>query len=84
MKICALCGRELKGIKQKHHVLPKSLNGKEIIKMHAICHKIIHLNFTHGQLAVYTMENIKSVDEIKMFIEWIKDKPYDFLSKNNK
>ena len=90
-KICPLCDREItkKSYADEHHLIPKSLGGKETITLHRICHSKIHSVFTERELKnkYFTIENLKKHEEIIKFNKWIKNKPPEFhvkTKKNNK
>ena len=90
-RACELCGRKLPlSIKSRHHLVPRSRGGKasDIIFIHRICHNKIHSIFTNKELKknFNTIEKIRQVTEIKNFIEWVKNKPFDYVTtfKENK
>lgn len=91
-KKCPLCSREIttKSYADEHHLIPKSLGGKETIRLHRICHSKIHSLFTERELknSYYTIKLLKQNEEILKFIKWIRNKPPEFhiktISSNNK
>ena len=87
-EICPLCGRPL-GDKKNwnlHHLKPKSLKGKEVVKLHYICHSKIHSLFTERELLNYyhTIEKLRSHDGIKKFIKWVSKKPPEYRDSNKR
>ncbi len=76
---CALCGRELGRRVERHHVVPKSKGGREVVPVHPICHRKIHKVFSNTELAAFaSLEPIKDVPEMARFIRWLARKPPDF------
>lgn len=82
--LCPLCDRELDDLANEHHLIPKSLKGKDTITLHKICHNKIHHTFSERELANYyhTIERLKDHKEIQKFVKWIKKKPFDFYDGN--
>jgi len=91
-KQCPLCSREItsESYADEHHLIPKSLGGKETVTLHRICHSKIHSIFTERELksSYYTIKLLKQNEEIIKFIKWIKNKSPEFHMKtktsNNK
>ena len=81
---CPLCGRELDGTADKHHLVPKSKKGKETVRLHKICHRKIHSLFDEKVLAKHynTIEKLLESEDIQRFIKWIKKKPIDYNDKS--
>ncbi|GAB4280119.1 MAG: hypothetical protein Kow0068_04250 [Marinilabiliales bacterium] len=73
--LCPICKRELiKGPSiNEHHLIPKSLKGKEKIIIHKICHQKIHSLFTERELLNHynTVDKIIAHKEMKKFIKWV-------------
>ena len=79
---CALCERSLGRRVEKHHVVPKSKGGTELVAIHPICHRKIHKVFTNTELArIGTIEGLKAEPEIRRFISWVRKRPVDFHSR---
>ncbi len=78
--ICPLCGRELPEKPSKHHLIPRSLKGREIVLLHRVCHRQIHATFTERELYNYynTIDRILENYNIRKFVKWIKNKPPGF------
>lgn len=79
--ICSLCGRKLGNILiDKHHLVPKTFGGKDIIILHRICHVYIHRIFSERQLQKYyhTVERILTDEKVQRFVDWVQTKPLDF------
>ena len=68
----------------EHHMIPKSLGGKETTTLHIICHSKIHRTFTERELLNYyhTPERILEHSEMQKFAKWIAKKPIDYKDKN--
>jgi hypothetical protein len=83
---CPLCGRELISgpSVDKHHLVPKSLGGKDVILLHKICHRKIHSIFTEKELKkeYNSIAKLLNHAEIIKFINWVKKKPANFMDKN--
>ena len=90
MEICPLCKREIAHPKDanRHHLHPLSRGGKnrEIVRLHRICHQMIHSVFTEKELEqkFNTIEALLKTNEIKKFVKWVKNKPSNFYDKNQK
>lgn len=77
--ICPLCERPLGRKRERHHIVPKSKGGTEMVAVHPICHRKIHKVFTNAELAALgSIEVLKSYPEMERFIRWLKRKPPDF------
>jgi hypothetical protein len=80
--ICSICKRLLvdDSSTNYHHLIPKKFKGKITIPLHKICHDKIHSVFSERQLFNYyhTVERILENDDMKIFINWIKNKEPDF------
>ncbi len=82
--LCPLCGRELGTLNiDRHHLVPKSLKGKEQFPIHKICHRKIHSAFTERELlrSYHTWDALRGHDEIRAFIEWVARKPPEFYTR---
>lgn len=77
---CPLCMRPLPEKPSKHHLIPKTFKGKDIVLLHRICHRQIHANFTERELLNYyhTIERILENECIQKFVKWVKNKPPEF------
>ncbi len=77
---CPICKRPLPDKPSKHHLIPKTFKGKEIVLLHKICHRQIHANFTERELLnhYHTIERILKNENIQKFVKWVKNKPPEF------
>ncbi len=77
---CPLCSRPLPEKPSKHHLIPKTFKGKDIVLLHRVCHRQIHANFTERELLNYyhTIERLLENENIRKFVDWVKNKPPDF------
>jgi len=68
----------------EHHLIPKAFKGKNTITMHRVCHTKLHATFTEREMLhlYHTVENIINHEEIKSFINWIKNKDPEFYTTN--
>jgi 5-methylcytosine-specific restriction endonuclease McrA len=80
---CPLCGRILGTVNiDRHHLIPKSLKGKEQFLIHKICHRKIHSAFTERELlhSLHTWEDLQANEEIQAFIAWVRKKDPGYYS----
>ena len=86
VKTCPLCQRILKEgpSTDKHHLIPKSLGGKDMILLHRVCHQKIHSLFSEKDLAkkYFSIEKLLDNEDIRIFIKWVRKKPADFVDIN--
>lgn len=82
MSICGLCDRELGYVADRHHLVPKSRGGKEVVNIHKICHRKIHSTFSEKELEKYynTFEKLRESVEIQHFVAWVSKKDINFYS----
>jgi len=81
---CPLCGRPLGTVNiDRHHLVPKSLKGREQFPIHKICHRKIHATFSERELlhAYHTWEALRGDEGIRAFIEWVAKKPPGFYAR---
>jgi len=85
MSQCCLCGRDLGGIVQAHHLIPKTFKGTETVDLHKICHQKVHATFTERELEKYyhTPQRIKEHPDMLKFIKWVAKKDLAFYDKND-
>ncbi len=83
---CPLCGRPMiEGSSvNEHHLVPKSLKGRDTITIHRICHSKIHSVFTERELYTHyhTVERLREHDEITKFIKWVRKQDPEFVGRN--
>ena len=80
--VCPLCERPLGRRVEKHHVVPKSKGGREMVGVHPICHRKIHRVFTNTELAgLGTIDALKGHPDMAKFIRWVSKRPPDFHSR---
>ena len=81
---CPLCYRPLGTVNiDEHHLIPKSMKGKEKEKCHRVCHDKIHATFTERELAnvFNSWQMLRENEEIGKFVKWVQKKPPEFLDK---
>lgn len=86
MSICPLCSRPLGDhLVEAHHLIPRTFKGRETIDLHRICHQKIHTTFSERELLrhYHTVERLLEHEQIKVFVNWVKNKPLDFYVKND-
>lgn len=82
--LCPLCGRPLGTVNvDRHHLIPKSLKGREQFPIHKICHRKIHATFSERELlrSYHTWAALQSNDDIQSFIGWVARKPPEFYTR---
>lgn len=80
---CPICGRQLDGTTDQHHLTPKTHNGVEKVRLHRICHEMIHATFDHHELAGYyhTIDRLLDHPQIAKFAKWAAKRPYNFYDR---
>lgn len=79
--ICVICSRPLVGVReQRHHLIPRTHGGRDVIVLHAICHQKIHSVFTERELLRYyhTPERILENSDMQKFVSWVGKKSPEF------
>lgn len=85
--ICPLCLRPIPpGAKQSlHHLIPKLKGGKggPTVRLHQICHNVIHATLTEAELArsYASPEALRAHPEIARFLDWVAGKPPTFHAR---
>ena len=84
-ELCPLCDRPLGARSEKHHVVPKSRGGTEMVPLHPICHRKIHSVFSNRELEVLgSIEALRRNGEIEKYVKWVGKRPPDFSSKTRR
>ena len=81
---CPLCGRPLGSENvDRHHLVPKSLKGREQFPIHKVCHRKIHATFSEKELlrGYHTWQALQGHEDIRSFIEWVAKKPPGFYTR---
>lgn len=77
--ICALCGRPLGARVERHHVVPRSVGGRETVALHPICHRAIHAALSNAELAMLDgIGALRDAPALAAFLRWIGRRPPDF------
>ncbi len=73
---CALCGRQVRHV-SKHHLIPKSEGGREVVPLCQPCHKTLHSFFTNQTLLkeLHTIDQLRAEPEIARYLAWIRKQP---------
>lgn len=83
---CPICGRSMFAGKSvnEHHLIPKSLKGRETITLHRICHSKIHSILTERELFTHyhTIERLTGHPEMEKFIKWVRKKEPEYVGRN--
>jgi hypothetical protein len=82
--ICPLCRRPLGVATEQHHLVPKTFKGAETVELHRICHRKIHATFSERELKnrYHTIERLLEHDDIRAFVDWVRNKDRDFYDSN--
>jgi hypothetical protein len=85
--VCALCGRVIPADAPKslHHLVPKMKGGTHgpTVLLHHLCHKEIHATLSETELArdFSTPEALRAHPRLARFIDWVRKRPPQFLSR---
>ena len=86
--VCALCGRPLAGVVNKHHLLPVSQGGAgtTTVEMHKICHDKIHSLLTEAELRRHyqTPEALRAHPGLAAVIAWVRKRPPEFYDRTRR
>jgi 5-methylcytosine-specific restriction enzyme A len=71
--ICALCEREVRQV-TKHHLVPRSEGGREVVNLCQPCHKTLHSFFTNETLLkeLHTIDSLRAEPEIARYLAWVR------------
>jgi len=75
-KRCVLCEREVTHI-TRHHLIPRSEGGTEVVDLCVPCHKTLHSFFSNRTLLneLHTLESLRREPEIARYLSWIRKQP---------
>lgn len=81
--LCPLCSRPIGDVWDKHHLIPKSRKGKDVVIIHRICHNKIHSVFTEKELEqhYHTIERLLEHEDIQKFVKWVSKKDPNFYER---
>jgi 5-methylcytosine-specific restriction protein A len=73
---CALCEREV-SYTSRHHLVPKSEGGREMVELCSACHKTLHSFFQNRALAkeLHTIEALRKDSDIARYLRWVQKQP---------
>lgn len=73
---CALCEREVSFV-TRHHLIPKSEGGREVVPLCSPCHKTLHNFFSNRTLLteLHTIEALRTEPEIARYLTWVRQQP---------
>ncbi|MGP4843702.1 hypothetical protein ACTXGQ_06210 [Marinobacter sp. 1Y8] len=96
---CELCQRSVVKL-TRHHLIPRRLHSKRrFLKLFTReemvtrtlwvcrpCHNAIHRTCSEYELGLTfnTREKLLEVEELRVFIEWLRDKPEGFVPKGHR
>ena len=78
---CSICNRFTpRQHQEKHHLIPKSKGGEDIILVCRDCGDTLHQFFTNSELKyqLNTLNKIKNHSRIKTWIAWVIKRPNQF------
>ena len=83
-KVCPLCSLA-EGV-SKHHIVPASRGGREIVWLCEPCHHHLHVSFSNQELAEFynTIESLLANEKVRKFIEWRHKHPQSLPSRKGK
>ena len=79
--LCPVCRREVPNGKwEKHHLIPRSKNGVETIRLCNCCGDAVHKIFSLKEMKekYNTLDSILRHPKIITWIKWVSKKPNDF------
>ncbi len=73
---CALCEREVRHI-TRHHLIPRSQGGREVVDLCQPCHKTLHSFFSNRTLhaELHTLHALRQQPDIARYLNWIRTQP---------
>ena len=85
---CPLCGRKLVagGSVNRHHLVPRSRDGREAVALHRICHAAVHAALCEKQLErqYNTIALLRDHPQLRRFVAWVRRKPPEFWVRTRK
>lgn len=84
--ICPLCDRPLTEVRERHHLVPRSLGGREVVELHPICHRKVHTMLTEKEIrdGFPTIEALREHPEIAKFVKWVRKQPPGFYRRTER
>ncbi len=69
---CALCERTV-SVVTKHHLIPKSKGGREMVELCVACHKTLHSFFSNDTLLkeLHSLETLRANPDIARYLAWV-------------
>lgn len=73
---CALCERQVRQT-SRHHLIPKSEGGREVVSLCLTCHKTLHQFYSNRTLLdkLHTIERLRAEPAIARYLEWVRKQP---------
>jgi len=88
MQYCNLCNRQIADpkYKEKHHLVPCSKGGKDVVVVCIDCGNQVHQLFTNNDLRdrYNTIEALKSNVDVQKWIRWVCKRPFGVCMKTKK
>lgn len=73
---CALCQRLVSRV-TRHHLIPKSLGGREVVPLCDACHQTLHSFFQNATLSkeLHSLEALRAHEDIARYLAWVRKQP---------
>jgi hypothetical protein len=73
---CALCERLVSTV-TRHHLIPRSQGGREMVDLCVPCHQMLHKFFTNATLGadLHTVEALRAHPEVARYLSWVRKQP---------
>lgn len=83
---CWLCGRAVGKTVIRHHPVPKSRGGRDVVPMHPICQQTLMANFTNSELQRHgtDVHGLLADPAVRKFVDWVANKDPDFTATTAK
>lgn len=80
---CSFCG--MKAPVNMHHIVPKSVGGKDTVPTCKVCEDYIHSTWSHKELRdkFNTIESILESEVFQKFLKWRRKQPASTIFKSN-
>jgi hypothetical protein len=68
----------------RHHWVPKSQGGTDMVFLHRVCHQKIHSVLSEKEIArgFSTPESLRTHPQIIAFLRWVARKPPEFMGRH--
>jgi 5-methylcytosine-specific restriction endonuclease McrA len=68
----------------RHHLVPRTLGGRDAVWMHRICHRKIHSVLTEKELGAryHTFDALRAHPDLGRFVRWVQKKDPEFVARH--